>query len=252
MESKLKNNPNLGKLKKVLEVISDILLVLILIVAIVITVMTFTSKNSDVGVGNVFGYTPFTIQSDSMKPTFKTGDMIISKEVDDVNELKVGDVITYTTVIVDADGRRIRGNNTHRIIEIVYNPDGTINNFITQGDAIEMEDTVPVTPDEILGKQINSGYDENGEKKAGLKIAGLGHALEFLQSRTGFMICIIIPLALFFIWQIYKLIMMFMESKAEDIDEETKRRAIEEYLAEQEAKKKAEESAQKDKPETDK
>lgn len=252
MESKLKNNPNLGKLKKVLEVISDILLVLILIVAIVITVMTFTSKNSDVGVGNVFGYTPFTIQSDSMKPTFKTGDMIISKEVDDVKELKVGDVITYTTVIVDVDGKRIRGNNTHRIIEIVYNEDGTINNFITQGDAIEMEDTVPVTPDEILGKQINSGLDENGERKAGLKIAGLGHALEFLQSRTGFMICIIIPLALFFIWQIYKLIMMFMESKAEDIDEDTKRRAIEEYLAEQEAKKKAEENAQKDEKESDK
>ena len=57
------------------------------------------------------------------------------------------------------------------------------------------------------------------------------------------MICIIIPLALFFIWQIYKLIMMFMEAKAENIDEETKRRAIAEYLAEQEALKKAETEA---------
>ena len=67
-------------------------------------------------------------------------------------------------------------------------------------------------------------------------IANFGSALNFLQSRTGFMICIIIPLALFFIWQIYKLIAMFMEAKAADIDEETKRRAIEEYLAEQAAK----------------
>lgn len=249
------------KLKKVLEVISDILLVLILIIAIVITVMTFTSKNSDVGVGNVFGYTPFTIQSDSMKDAFETGDMIISKEVKNVNELKKGEVITYTTVLTDSEGRSIRGNNTHRIIDIVYNKDGTINNFVTKGDAIDMEDTVPVTPDSVLGKQINSGYDEeamydeNGKPildengnpivvyKDGLKIAGLGHALEFLQSRTGFMICIIIPLALFFIWQIYKLITMFMQAKAEDIDEETKRRAVEEYLAEQEAKKKAEEEA---------
>lgn len=231
------------KFKKVLEVVSDILLVLILILAIVITVMTFTSKNSDVGVGNVFGYTPFTIQSDSMKPTFETGDMIISKEVKNVNELKIGDVITYTTVLTDSEGRSIRGNNTHRIIDIVYNKDGTINNFVTKGDAIDMEDTVPVTPDSVLGKQINSGYGEDGELNSGLKIAGLGHALEFLQSRTGFMICIIIPLALFFIWQIYKLITMFMQAKAEDIDEETKRRAVEEYLAEQEAKKKAEEEA---------
>lgn len=220
------------KAKKALEVISDILLVLILIVAIVITVMTFTSKNSDVGVGNVFGYTPFTIKSDSMAPTFKTGDMIICKEVDNVNDLKVGDVITYSAVLKDAEGRRIRDNNTHRIVDIDYNSDGTINHFVTKGDAMTMEDTSPVTPDEILAKQINSG-----EGKKGLKIAGLGHALDFLQSRTGFMICIIIPLALFFIWQIYKLIMMFMESKAEEIDEETKRKAIEEYLAKQEAEK---------------
>lgn len=259
-----------AKFKKVVEVVSDILLVMILIVAIVITVMTFTSKNSDVGVGNVFGYTPFTIQSDSMKPTFKTGDMIIAKEVDNVNELKIGEVITYTTVLIDAEGRSVRGNNTHRITDIVYNADGTINNFVTKGDATDMEDTVPVTPDSVLGKQINSGYDEeamfdeNGKPildengnpivvyKDGLKIASLGSALNFLQSRTGFMICIIIPLALFFIWQIYKLITMFMEAKAEDIDEETKRRAVEEYLAEQEAKRKAEEeAAKKESQETD-
>jgi signal peptidase len=135
--------------------------------------------------------------------------------------------------MTDADGRRVRDNNTHRIVDIVYNEsDKTINHFVTQGDAMKMEDPIPVTPDEILAKQVGSGEGKNG-----LKIAGLGHALDFLQSRTGFMICIIIPLALFFIWQIYKLIMMFMESKAEEIDEETKRRAIEEYLAKQEAEK---------------
>jgi hypothetical protein len=44
---------------------------------------------------------------------------------------------------------------------------------------------------------------------------------------------------------------MFMEAKAEDIDEETKRRAIAEYLAEQEALKKAEGEA-KASDETDK
>ena len=58
------------------------------------------------------------------------------------------------------------------------------------------------------------------------------------------MICIIIPLALFFIWQIYKLISMFMTAKAEslagNIDEESKQRVIEEYLAQQ--KKEQEES----------
>lgn len=230
--------------KKVLGVISDILLVLILVIAIVITVMTFTSKNSDLGIGNLFGYTPFSIQSDSMAPTFRSGDLIIAKEVTNVNELKVGDVITYSTVLTDANGRSVRGFNTHRIIAIEYNKDNTIKAFATKGDGITTEDNTLVVPDEVIAKQVNSGYDENGNLKEGLKISNFGSALNFLQSQTGFMICIIIPLALFFIWQIYKLIAMFMEAKASDIDEETKRRAIEEYLAKQEAEKKAAEDGE--------
>lgn len=97
-----------------------------------------------------------------------------------------------------------------------------------------MEDTVNVLPDEVIAKQVNSGIDkETGKKLTGMKIANFGSALSFLQSRTGFMICIIIPLALFFIWQIYKLISMFMTAKAESLNEESKQRVIDEYLAQQ-------------------
>ena len=226
-----------NKGKSILGVISDILLIILIIIAIVITVMTFTSKSSDTGIGNILGYTPFSIQSDSMAPTFKSGDLIIGKEVTNIKELKVGDVITYSTVLTDTTGRSVRGNNTHRISAIEYNKDGTIADFITMGDAIGMEDNVIVLPDEVLAKQVNSGIDENGNRMTGLKISNFGTALNFLQSKTGFMICVIIPLALFFIWQIYKLIAMFMEVKAADIDEDVKRRAVEEYLAEQEKAK---------------
>lgn len=235
-----------NKGKSILGVISDILLIIIIVIAIAITVMTFTSKSSDMGIGNVLGYTPFTIQTDSMAPTFKSGDLIIAKEVKNINELKIGDVITYSTVLTDDTGRSVRGNNTHRISDIEYNQDGTISAFVTKGDAIDTEDNVYVLPDEVIAKQVNSGIDENGEYMDGLKIASFGSALNFLQSRTGFMICIIIPLALFFIWQIYKLITMFMEAKAEDIDEEVKRRAVEEYLAEQEKAKAAAEKTEKE------
>lgn len=225
--------------KKILGVISDILLILILVIAIIITVMTFTSKNSEAGIGNVFGYTPFSIQSDSMAPTFKSGDLIITREVKNINELEIGDVITYSTVLTDADGRSVRGYNTHRILDIEYNNDNTIRAFATKGDGIDTEDNTLVLPDEVIAKQVNSGLDENGNYKEGLKISNFGMALNFLQSRTGFMVCIIIPLALFFIWQIYKLIALFMEAKADNIDEEIKKRAIEEYLAEQAAKQNA-------------
>lgn len=233
-----------AKLKNAVGVISDILLVVIIVIAIAITVMTFTSKSSDNNVGNILGYTPFSIQSNSMAPTFTSGDLIIGKEVTNVNELKVGDVITYSTVLVDGTGRSVRGNNTHRIYDIELNPDGTVSCFETKGDAGDMTDAMRVLPDEVLAKQVNSGINEDGTYKNGVTIKSLGSALNFLQSRTGFMVCIIIPLALFFIWQIYKLIAMFMEVKAADIDEDTKRRAVEEYLAEQ-AKAKEEEEKKK-------
>lgn len=237
-----------SKGKSVLSVISDILLIIIIIIAIVITVMTFTSKNSEVGIGNILGYTPFTIQSDSMNsglPSgFAEGDLIIGKEVKNTNDLKVGDVVTYTTVIYDKDGRGIRSYNTHRITDIIRDKDGLVSAFATKGDAVGMEDNVEVYPDEIIAMQVNSGMNEDGTLKNGFKIKNFGSALDFLQSRTGFMICIIIPLALFFIWQIYKLISMFMAAKAQNIDEEVKKRAIEEYLAEQAEKNKNEKASE--------
>lgn len=225
--------------KSIWGVISDILLIIIIIIAIIITVMTFTSKNSDMGIGNVLGYTPFAVQSDSMdsgEPSgFGTGDLIISEEVKDPETLQVGDVITYTTIIEgEKAGKKIRGYNTHRITDILKAGDGSVYAFVTAGDAVGMEDTVNVLPDEVIAKQVNSGIDkETGKKLTGMKIANFGSALSFLQSRTGFMICIIIPLALFFIWQIYKLISMFMTAKAESLNEESKQRVIDEYLAQQ-------------------
>lgn len=55
-----------------------------------------------------------TVETDSMKPTFKTNDMILTREIDDVNDLKKDDVITYWTII---DGKKVK--NTHRIIEVI-------------------------------------------------------------------------------------------------------------------------------------
>ena len=61
----------------------------------------------------------------------------------------------------------------------------------------------------------------------------------FLQTQKGFFICILIPMAIFFLFELYKFIFAVMEVKKagnnSDLDEEEiKRRAIEEYLAEKE------------------
>lgn len=224
--------------KSFLGVLSDILLVILIIVAIIITVMTFTSKSSETGIGNILGYTPFSVQTDSMSPTIDQGDLIIAKEVKDpAKELKIGDVITFYTLMQDSAGNTVKGFNTHRILDIDYYENGSVYYYVTKGDAMETEDNQKVYPDDIVAKQIGASVDENGNYVKGITVSGFGNALDFLQGRLGFMVCIIIPLALFFIWQVYKLIAMFMTAKSEKITDDVKRQAIEEYLAQQEAEK---------------
>ena len=62
-----------------------------------------------------------------MYPQIQPGDMIFDTGIRDTGELKIGDVITYWTVI---DGKRTL--NTHRIVEI-YDGGGYLV-FETKGD----------------------------------------------------------------------------------------------------------------------
>jgi signal peptidase len=73
-----------------------------------------------------------------------------------------------------------------------------------------------------------------------VKISGFGKVMAFLRTKTGFFVCILIPMALFFLFELYKFIVTLIEVKKGDEpepldEEEIKRRAIEEYLAQQKA-----------------
>lgn len=91
-------------MKKVLKITANVLVWIILILALLITIMVFSSGRNN-GISNLLGYIPMTVESDSMKPTFKKNDLIICKEVDDVYSLKKGDVITFWTII---DGKKVK------------------------------------------------------------------------------------------------------------------------------------------------
>ena len=203
-------------MKKVLRVGANVIAWIVLIFALLITIIVFSSGRNN-GVANLFGYIPMTVESDSMKPTFSKNDLIICKEIDDLNSLKEGDVITFWTVI---DGVRVK--NTHRIVGV--NADEGARSFVTRGDNNPIDDTAPAYASDIIGKWTNT------------KIAGLGKFMAFLRTKKGFFICILIPMAIFFLFELYKFIVALIEVRrpaaAEQLDEEEiKRRAIEEYLA---------------------
>ncbi|SHM59439.1 signal peptidase I [Ruminococcus flavefaciens] len=202
-------------MKKALKITVNIFAWIVLIIALLITIIVFSSDKNN-GVANLFGYIPMTVESDSMVPTFNKGDLIICKDIDDVNALKEGDVITFWTII---DGKRVK--NTHRIVG-VNDTDGA-RSFVTRGDNNPIDDTLPAYASDIIGKWTET------------KIAKLGNAMNFLRTKKGFFICILIPMAIFFLLELYKFIIALIEVKRPETpeidEEEIKRRAIEEYLA---------------------
>ena len=190
-------------MKKVLKGFVSVLSWVVLVFALIMTIFAFSVDKSS-GISNLFGFIPLTVESDSMAPTFVQSDLIIDKEIDDIAVLKEGDVITFWTII---NGNKVI--NTHRITE-VHLVNGNIS-FTTKGDNNSIKDSLDVYPSDIVGKWT------------GVKIPALGGVIGFLRTQLGFCICVIIPLALFFLFELYKFIAVIIEIKnpaAPQLDEE--------------------------------
>lgn len=214
-------------MKKVVGIVINVILWLFVVFAALTTVVVFTGTSNN-GVGNLFGYMPFSIQTQSMEPTIKAGDVVIGKEVD-FNTLKEGDIITYWTTV---DEQKIL--NTHRITKVISNGKGSVPSFKTKSDNNQIEDEYTVAAADIVAK-YNS------------KISGLGKAVDFLETQKGFFICIVLPLILFFLYQLYHFIKVIVTVKQENAglskedEEELKKKAVEEYLAKQKEEQEASE-----------
>lgn len=214
-------------MKKVVGIVINVILWLFVVFAALTTVVVFTGTSNN-GVGNLFGYMPFSIQTQSMEPTIKAGDVVIGKEVD-FNTLKEGDIITYWTTV---DEQKIL--NTHRITKVISNGKGSVPSFKTKGDNNQIEDEYTVAAADIVAK-YNS------------KISGLGKAVDLLETQKGFFICIVLPLFLFFLYKLYHFIKVLVTVKQEkaglskEDEEELKKKAVEEYLAKQKEEQEASE-----------
>ena len=212
--------------KRVANTIIIIVLVIAIILAAICTYTSYVSTSGN-GVPSIFGLRIMSIQTESMYPTMKPGDLIFDTAVKDTHELQIGDVITYWTVI---DGERVL--NTHRITEI-YDGGGYLI-FQTKGDNNTIEDSLTVHESEIVG-QYN-----------GMKIAGLGKLFDYLQTSTGFLIVVVIPVAIFFLYHLIQFFRVLFEyqsvknkliyekerGKNEDLVEDEKRKLEENRQAE--------------------
>jgi len=183
--------------KKVLTIVLSVILWAVILLAALFAFTTLATKE-DGQVANFLGFTPLSVKTESMSPTIEAGDLIFIKKCDP-DTLQVGDIITFHTIIENKYAL-----NTHRIVEI--EDLGPTRSYVTKGDNNALSDEHTIIDSDIVGKYI-------------FKINGLGKVMDFLSSSTGFLVCIVLPMLVFFIYQVYHLVMIGMKmKKAEAIE----------------------------------
>jgi signal peptidase I len=115
------------------------------------------------------GFKALSVQTGSMEPAIKAGDLVVIKRTPP-EQLRKGDVITYA----------VPGQNmtvTHRIYAVSNQDYGQV--FVTKGDANPVVDQ-PISSVAVLGK-VNAN------------VPYIGHFLDFLRSPLGLIIMLYIP-----------------------------------------------------------
>ncbi len=144
----------------------------------------------------------------------------------DVKEANQGKLSKGTIFTADVDKD---GNNEYYLIKEVKKENGSVVAYVTRS-ILTNDDDVEVSVTEVKGKL--------SEKIS--RAAGLGSVVTFLTSSTGFLLCIVIPLVIFFLFEIVMFIKRILEIKNANkkqitVEEEEliKKRAIEEYIRSQ-------------------
>ena len=135
-------------MKKTGKLVRDILSWVLLVVVFCLMVYSLLSAREAMKTGEskfLFGYRPVLVLTGSMEPYMKTNGIVLTREVDSMSDLQIGDVVTYH--LYDEYGQLMRNEQnrpvriTHRIIDIdgedIYTKGD--NNNVNDGYAIGIE-----------------------------------------------------------------------------------------------------------------
>ena len=159
--------------------IGTILFVIYAIIAILVTVLllSFNEYNcSEIG-----GYTVYIVDDDSLEPEYEEGSILLVKETSD-KHVQIGDKIFFYKVINSQD------------YEFVSK---TLQEKVQQGKHIiyEVEDEETFDSTYFVGKADDT-----------IVIEKWGFLLEFLESKWGYLFCIVIVSLLLFLQEVFDLV----------------------------------------------
>ena len=110
-------------------------------------ILLFVTKVSG-GTPEIFGYQILRISSPSMEPQLEVGDIILSKDVEDIISVKNGDIITYNGEFGEYAGKSI----THEVVVEPY-MSGGIYYLQTKGTANAYADP-EISENQVVGKMV--------------------------------------------------------------------------------------------------
>ena len=188
---KIKFNNFKNVIKNIFNVIIWTIFILVILIGLLVVYYVVTSKvYASKGIEYKPPFSLYMIISPSMEPNIKVYDVVLNKKVNDVKDLKVGDVITFKSTSNISKGLTV----THRINQIISTDHGL--NFITKGDNNSQADSGIITEKELYGKVI-------------LKIPQLGRVTSLLASKGGWFIVVLLPAFGIIIYDVLKLLKLF-------------------------------------------
>ena len=191
METKAPTKTAGKKILSILGIVLCVILIPLLIINLTIIVKSFIYPND---VPSFMGYKPFIVLSNSMLPTIEVGDIVLDMTVDP-SKLAVGDVISFregTSTVI-----------THRIVNITES--GGTRQFTTRGDNNNTDDSNPVQQTDVEGKMLSNVHH-------------VGDAALFMQTKSGMLIFIVLPLVLLVCFDIFRRRSLDKSKKKETAD----------------------------------
>lgn len=192
----MNNQEQSAKLQKTLTAVGIIMCVILIPILIVNSTLLIKSLANKDKVPDFGGILPLIVLTDSMYPDIKSGDLIVCKTVD-AEDVEIGDVISFYD-----PASKSSAVVTHEVIDIMEE-DGKIS-FRTKGINNNTEDLLPVPASKLIAEYT------------GVRFPGAGNFAIFMQSTTGLIVCVVLPIILFVGYDVLRR-RMYEKSKGDSV-----------------------------------
>ena len=194
---------------KILKIAGNVLFYTLIVILLLFSVSNLSVKtNRDVA--NIFGKGFLPVISDSMEgnneDSFNKGSLVFVTLLSDgaKDNLEVGDIVTFYDLNLSA-------LNTHRVVHV------TPSYIVTQGDKAAASAPYVVGGDNTGVQYEIVTYDNIKAIHTG-HVGGVGSAVSYLQTPTGFAIFVIAPVVLLLAYQGYVLTKTLLAVNKEKIE----------------------------------